>query len=146
MALLERWYGLVREKRIWKQDFLKQMCRAFDFDPSQPDISPVSSAIFSMNLQPFLAKMAGQQDMVQLHVFIADNLALFDYKTMEEVFQVLQQLKQLLSVAGQQVLYNLPKLEGEDDNSPIEEASVVEEDTSLYQVSWYNVSFTLSDI
>lgn len=42
IALLERWYGLVREKRIWKQDFLKQMCRAFDFDPSQPDISFVS--------------------------------------------------------------------------------------------------------
>ncbi|KAJ9093623.1 hypothetical protein QFC20_007082 [Naganishia adeliensis] len=112
VALLERWYGLVREKRIWKQDFLKQMCRAFDFDASQPDISI---------------------DTVQLHVFIADNLALFDYKTMEEVFQVLQQLKQLLSVSGQQVVYNLPKLEAEDDNSPIEEASVVEEDTSLYQ-------------
>jgi hypothetical protein len=74
------------------------------------------------------------QDTVQLHVFIADNLALFDYKTMEEVFQVLQQLKQLLSVSGQQVLYNLPKLEAEDENSNIEDASVAEDDISLYQV------------
>lgn len=74
------------------------------------------------------------QDTVQLHVFIADNLALFDYKTMEEVFQVLQQLKQLLSVSGQQVLYNLPKLEAEDENSNIEDATVVEDDISLYQV------------
>lgn len=56
---------------------------------------------------------------------------------MEEVFQVLQQLKQLLSVSGQQVLYNLPKLEAEDDNSPIGEACIVEEDTSLYQVGTY---------
>jgi hypothetical protein len=84
-----------------------------------------------------LTELVWEQDTVQLHVFIADNLALFDYKTMEEVFQVLQQLKQLLSVSGQQVLYNLPKLEAEDDNSPIEEASIVEEDTSLYQVGMY---------
>jgi hypothetical protein len=79
------------------------------------------------------------QDTVQLHVFIADNLALFDYKTMEEVFQVLQQLKQLLSVSGQQVLYNLPKLEAEDENSNIEDASVAEDDISLYQVSCHCV-------
>lgn len=70
-------------------------------------------------------------------------MALFDYKTMEEVFQVLQQLKQLLSVSGQQVLYNLPKLEAEDANSLIEEASVVEEDTSLYQVGLQGVEVTI---
>lgn len=69
---------------------------------------------------------------------------MFDYKTMEEVFQVLQQLKQLLSVSGQQVVYNLPKLEAEDDNSPIEEASVVEEDTSLYQVGCQAVEVTIT--
>jgi hypothetical protein len=62
---------------------------------------------------------------------------------MEEVFQVLQQLKQLLSVSGQQVLYNLPKLEAEDANSLIEEASVVEEDTSLYQVGLQGVEVTI---
>lgn len=55
---------------------------------------------------------------------------------MEEIFQVLQQLKQLLSVAGQQVLYNLPKLESEDENSNIEDANVVADDNSLYQVSF----------
>lgn len=70
-------------------------------------------------------------------------MALFDYKSMEEVFQVLQQLKQLLSVSGQQVLYNLPKLEAEDANSLIEEASVVEEDTSLYQVGLQGVEVTI---
>lgn len=79
------------------------------------------------------------QDTVQLHVFIADNLALFDYKTMEEVFQVLQQLKQLLSVSGQQVLYNLPKLEAGDESANIEDASVAEDDISLYQVGYYCV-------
>lgn len=62
---------------------------------------------------------------------------------MEEVFQVLQQLKQLLSVSGQQALYNLPKLEAEDANSLIEEASVVEEDTSLYQVGLQGVEVTI---
>lgn len=54
---------------------------------------------------------------------------------MEEIFQVLQQLKQLLSVAGQQVLFNLPKLESESENSNIEDANVVEDGISLYQVS-----------
>jgi hypothetical protein len=53
---------------------------------------------------------------------------------MEEVFQVLQQMKQLLSVCGQQVLYNLPKIDAEDENVAIEEGNVAEEDTSLYQV------------
>ncbi|KAJ9123080.1 hypothetical protein QFC22_001270 [Naganishia vaughanmartiniae] len=112
IAVLDRWYSLVKEKRVWKQDFLKQMCRAFDFDGSQPDISTAA---------------------VQLQVFIADNLALLDYRNMEEVFQVLQQMKQLLSVSGQQVLYNLPKIEAEDESVPIEEGVVAEEDTSLYQ-------------
>ncbi|KAJ9112608.1 hypothetical protein QFC19_000628 [Naganishia cerealis] len=112
VAVLDRWYSLVKEKRAWKQDFLKQMCRAFDFDGSQPDISSA---------------------MVQLHVFIADNLALLDYKSMEEVLQVLQQMKQLLSVSGQQVLYNLPKLDAENEDVAIEEGVVAEEDTSLYQ-------------
>ena len=134
VALLERWYSLVREKRIWKQDFLKQMCRAFDFDPSQPDISVVSLCWRHRSRIPAKLTTGTAQETVQLHVFIADNLATFDYKTMEEVFQVLQHLKQLLSVAGQQVLYNLPKLETEDENASIEDAGVVEEDMSLYQV------------
>ncbi|KAJ9107636.1 hypothetical protein QFC21_001096 [Naganishia friedmannii] len=112
IAMLDRWYSLMKEKRVWKQDFLKQMCRAFDFDGSQPDVSPAT---------------------VELQVFIADNLALLDYKNMEEVFQVLQQMKQILSVSGQQVLYNLPKIDAEDETVAIEDGVVAEEDTSLYQ-------------
>lgn len=39
-ALLQGWYGLIVEKRIWKIDLLKSFVRAFDYDVSKND--PVS--------------------------------------------------------------------------------------------------------
>lgn len=33
-ALLQRWYSLVREKRVSRQDFLKALLKSFDITPS----------------------------------------------------------------------------------------------------------------
>lgn len=32
VALLSKWYGMLHEKRSWRHDFLKALCRAFDGD------------------------------------------------------------------------------------------------------------------
>jgi cohesin loading factor subunit SCC2 len=32
LALLSRWYGLLGEKRAWKHEFLRALCRTFDHD------------------------------------------------------------------------------------------------------------------
>lgn len=32
VALLSGWFGLVGEKRVWKLDFLRALCKAFEYD------------------------------------------------------------------------------------------------------------------
>lgn len=43
-ALLFRWYSINSERRTWRQDFLKNICKAFEFEPFADNISRVSSA------------------------------------------------------------------------------------------------------
>lgn len=45
-ALLHRWYTLVREKRVTRQDFLKTLMRAFDLDPAELALTQVCHTIF----------------------------------------------------------------------------------------------------
>lgn len=45
-ALLHRWYTLVREKRVTRQDFLKTLMRAFDLDPAELAVTQVCRIMF----------------------------------------------------------------------------------------------------
>jgi cohesin loading factor subunit SCC2 len=74
-ALLAGWYSLVGEKRAWKHDFLRQLCRVFDCDytstTSVPDVG--------------------------LALYICDNLATLEYKLQEEVMTVVGILSEVIS-------------------------------------------------
>ncbi|GJJ15616.1 hypothetical protein Clacol_009894 [Clathrus columnatus] len=78
-ALLHRWYTLVREKRITRQEFLRTMTKSFDLDP---------------------AELIATQDDVDFVRYMAENISAFDYKTQEEVLAVIRQLTSVLSVVG----------------------------------------------
>lgn len=46
VALLSGWYNLLGEKRAWKMDFLKALCRVFDYDSSRtPTVSYIGQLI-----------------------------------------------------------------------------------------------------
>jgi cohesin loading factor subunit SCC2 len=79
-ALLHRWFALAREKRGPKLDFLKALVRAFD----------VGTALSTA------------QDDVDFARYMAENFAVFDYKTQEEVLLVIKSLTNVLSTAGMQ--------------------------------------------
>ncbi|WVQ82810.1 hypothetical protein IAT38_004942 [Cryptococcus sp. DSM 104549] len=75
LALLSSWYGLLSEKRAWRHDFLKALCRAFDQDlDSQVDVGFV--------------------------LYLAENLATFDYKLQEEPMTVVQALSRVVSTCS----------------------------------------------
>lgn len=82
VALLQRWYSLVREKRQSRQDFLKAMVKVFsdnkDYKTTQYD--------------------------VDFTRYMAENFATFEYKTQEEVFTVINFLTKELSTTGVQLL------------------------------------------
>ncbi|CAD6984814.1 unnamed protein product, partial [Tilletia controversa] len=80
-AALHQWYSLVSEKRQTKLDFLKSMIKAFDTDRFE-EACTVEHVAFAR--------------------FMADNLAVFDYTTNEEVMTVVGELRTILSLAGMQ--------------------------------------------
>ncbi|KAF9005451.1 hypothetical protein BDQ17DRAFT_1353128 [Cyathus striatus] len=82
VALLQRWYSLVREKRPTRQEFLKSLVKVF-----QENSSYESS-----------------QDDVDFTRYMAENFATFDYKTHEEVFTIIKYLTAVLSTTGMQLL------------------------------------------
>ncbi|KAF5376813.1 hypothetical protein D9757_008902 [Collybiopsis confluens] len=82
MAVLQRWYSLVREKRAQRQDFLKALVKVFQ---DRPDYKST-------------------QDDVEFTRYMAENFASFDYKTQEEVFTVVKFLTAVLSTTGLHVL------------------------------------------
>jgi len=82
MALLQRWYSLVREKRASRQDFLKALLKSFDINPS----------------------LKSSEDDVNFVRYMAENFASLDYRTQEEVITVIKHLTSILSTAGMQVL------------------------------------------
>ncbi|EJD50599.1 hypothetical protein AURDEDRAFT_182486 [Auricularia subglabra TFB-10046 SS5] len=83
IALLHRWYSLVREKRASRQDFLKAISRAFDVNASA---------------------LSSTQDDIDFARYMAENLATLDYKTLEEVLTIIRHLTSVLSVAGMQLV------------------------------------------
>ncbi|KAK2465765.1 hypothetical protein APHAL10511_002309 [Amanita phalloides] len=82
VALLQRWYSLVREKRPTRQDFLKSLVKVFN------DNSSYQSS----------------QDDVDFTRYMAENFATLEYKTQEEVLTVIKHLTAILSTAGMHVL------------------------------------------
>ncbi|RSH84025.1 Sister chromatid cohesion protein 2 [Saitozyma podzolica] len=51
LALLSRWYGLLGEKRAWKHEFLRALCRTFDHDDQkvlQEEVMTVIQALGSV--------------------------------------------------------------------------------------------------
>ncbi|KAF9267598.1 hypothetical protein L218DRAFT_955463 [Marasmius fiardii PR-910] len=82
LAVLQRWYSLVREKRQARQDFLKSLVKVFQenhsYQPSQED--------------------------VDFTRYMAENFSAFDYKTQEEVFTVIKFLTSVLSTTGTHIL------------------------------------------
>lgn len=85
IALLHRWYSLVREKRAPRQDFLRALLKTFDVD----------------------ASTGFTQDDVDFVRYMAENFASFDYKTQEEVLTVTKALTSVLSTTGMQLVESL---------------------------------------
>lgn len=93
-AVLGAWYSLLRDRRATRLDFLKQIVKALD----------VNTAASKCDMQELLFAR-----------FMADNLATLDYKTMEELFIVIGELRSILAVSGMQVLYMIqPHLPNQD--------------------------------
>lgn len=82
IALLQRWYSHIREKRPTRQDFLKSLVKIFQENPSYEST----------------------QDDVNYTRYMAENFAAFDYKTQEEVLTVVKYLTNVLSTTGMQLL------------------------------------------
>ncbi|KAF8904085.1 hypothetical protein CPB84DRAFT_1773363 [Gymnopilus junonius] len=82
VALLQRWYTHVREKRPVRQDFLKTLVKTFQENQSYEST----------------------QDDVNYTRYMAENFAAFDYKTLEEVLTVIKYLTDVLSTTGMQLL------------------------------------------
>ncbi|KJA17973.1 hypothetical protein HYPSUDRAFT_205707 [Hypholoma sublateritium FD-334 SS-4] len=82
IALLQRWYSHIREKRPTRQDFLKSLVKIFQENPSYEST----------------------QDDVNYTRYMAENFAAFDYKTQEEVLTVIKYLTNVLSTTGMQLL------------------------------------------
>ncbi|ORY23265.1 hypothetical protein BCR39DRAFT_549569 [Naematelia encephala] len=74
VALLAGWYALVSEKKQSRNDFLRGLGRAFDYDISRKDVPNVGFALY-----------------------IAENLIALEYRLQEEVMAVVQQLGQVVS-------------------------------------------------
>ncbi|KAJ7134305.1 hypothetical protein C8R44DRAFT_770123 [Mycena epipterygia] len=82
IAVLQRWYSLVREKRGTRQDFLKSLVKVFHL--AKPD--------------------EATQDVLDFTRYMAENFAAFEYKTQEEVITVIKDLTIVLSVDGTRLL------------------------------------------
>lgn len=83
-ALLHAWYGLLRDRRQTRLEFVKGMTKLMDIDTSSLECP---------------------EQTVLLSRYLADNLATLEYKTIEEVFVVVGELKRILSVTGVQVKF-----------------------------------------
>ncbi|KZP01340.1 hypothetical protein CALVIDRAFT_492971 [Calocera viscosa TUFC12733] len=94
IALLHRWYALVREKRAPRQDLLKAIMKAFDVDTTN---------------------LALTEDEVAFVRYMAENVSALEYKTLEEVLTVVRSLMSVLSVAGMQLVDTLARLDLGDE-------------------------------
>lgn len=85
VSALASWYGLLRDKRKHKLDFIKALARAFAVDPA----------------------LSVTQDDVDLARFVADVLATLDFKTQEECFVLVAELDRALGAVGMQTSHLL---------------------------------------
>lgn len=85
VALLAPWLSLYSDKRK-RLDMLRALVRCLDCDTSS-EAEPITA------------------DQVLFTRFVADNLALLPYRSMDEVLTVLHDLKTIISTTGIQVLY-----------------------------------------
>jgi cohesin loading factor subunit SCC2 len=83
IAVLHKWYSLVKEKRQPRLDFIRTITKAFDVDST---------------------KLAAAQDDIDFVRFMVENFSSFDYKLQEEVFSVIRAATNVLSVAGMQMM------------------------------------------
>ena len=99
IALLQRWYSHVREKRQTRQDFLKSLVKVFQENSSYESTQVRLTVDFLRFVFDGLL-----QDDVNYTRYMAENFATFDYKTQEEVFTVIKSLTSVLSTTGMQLL------------------------------------------
>ncbi|TPX61707.1 hypothetical protein PhCBS80983_g00973 [Powellomyces hirtus] len=85
--MLGRMFGIVQSKRPRRNEFLVSLVKLMDVDLSKPIL----------------------WDQITLCRFIAENLALIEYKTQEEVLQVIYHAYRVLSVTGETVLREIEK-------------------------------------
>lgn len=81
VAMLHKLYSKVQLKKNKRNEFLASLVRSFDFD----------------------TKMKKSKDMIDIAFarFIADNISVLDFKTIDEVYHVLYHISQLLSVSAE---------------------------------------------
>lgn len=78
VALLQRWYSLVRDKRVSRQEFLKSLVKVFQ------DQHPHGLVNEDINFARYMA----------------ENFASLEFKTLEEVLLVIRALTATLSTVG----------------------------------------------
>ncbi|CAO1626974.1 unnamed protein product [Sympodiomycopsis kandeliae] len=99
VAVLRSWFSLLRDKRTTRLDFVRAMAKLMDIDTTSVECP---------------------EETVLLSRYIADNLATLDYKTMEEVFTVISELKKTLANTGIQVkCYGERFIRGLTDSVPL---------------------------
>ncbi|KAL5501640.1 SCC2 [Sanghuangporus vaninii] len=115
VALLGRWYALVREKRATRQEFLRSILKVFELrDAGKTD-----------------------DDTVQFSRYMVENFASFDYRTQEEVLTVLKTLTRELAETGAQLVERiapgnlLAQLRSQDREVGEDQAQIVESSSLL---------------
>ncbi|KAL5482593.1 SCC2 [Sanghuangporus weigelae] len=115
VALLGRWYALVREKRATRQEFLRSILKVFELrDVGKTD-----------------------DDTVQFSRYMAENFASFDYRTQEEVLTVLKTLTRELAETGAQLVERiapgnlLAQLRSQDREIGDDQAQIAESSSLL---------------
>nr|XP_019013987.1 uncharacterized protein I206_00064 [Kwoniella pini CBS 10737]OCF52768.1 hypothetical protein I206_00064 [Kwoniella pini CBS 10737] len=94
-ALLQNWYTLLSEKRVWRHDFLKALCRAFDSDNTN-DLDP------------------------GFVLYLAENLSTLEYKLQEEPMTIVVCLQKVISTATNLIsIMEKINLESLTPNEPI---------------------------
>ncbi|WVW81234.1 hypothetical protein I302_103225 [Kwoniella bestiolae CBS 10118] len=103
VALLQNWYNLLSEKRAWKIDFLKALARGFDRD------------------------LIGDLD-PNFVLYLAENLATFEYKLQEEPMTIIVSLQKIISTCTNLISImekiNLQQVPPQQLNDPIQGRSV----------------------
>ncbi|KAJ3017032.1 UNVERIFIED_CONTAM: Sister chromatid cohesion protein 2 [Siphonaria sp. JEL0065] len=85
LALLSNMYAKIQVKRPRRNDFLMTLVRSFDADVS----------------------VSQDKDIIPFGRFVAENLATLNYKSLDEVLNIIYHICQVLSVSGETVLKSI---------------------------------------